>query len=188
MALPFAPIVYAVGAAALGAAGGIAVERVINPGATREEYVVAGAVGAIPGAGLGIKGGLAGVQNLNRFRKMLKAGQIPNVKTGALILAHKGTRFPYASGRPLVVPVIMGGAVQYIATAAYGKLTQSRGGEHTASSGTPVTRKSRRGPSAQKRSKRKSKTKKSREAMTPRQQYYRRLRDEDYWTDYGAQE
>jgi hypothetical protein len=145
------PIVAYVGAAAAGAVGGIIVERIINPGASTQDYVVAGATGAVPGAGLGIKGGLAGAKQLNRFRKLRKYGMIPDKKTGALILAQKGTRFPYASGRPLVVPVVMGGAVQYIATAAYGKLTQSRGVEHTASSGTTRTsvRKSMRGPSAQ---------------------------------------
>ena len=145
------PIIAYVGAAAAGAAGGIIVERIINPGATRAEYVAAGAVGAIPGAGLGAKGAVVGIKQLNRFRKMLKGKHIPNVMTGALILGQKGTKFPYASGRPLVQPVIMGGTVSYIATAAYGKLIQSRGGEHTASSGTPATRKSMRGPSAQKR-------------------------------------
>ena len=164
------PIVAYVGAAAAGAAGGIIVERIINPSATRAEYVAAGAVGAIPGAGLGMKGGMVGLKQLNRFRKLVKRGRIPNVKTGALILAQKGSRFPYASGRPLVQPVIMGGAVSYIATAAYGKLTQSRGGEHTASSGTPVTRTSRRGPSAQKRSRRGRK----------QTRYFRR--DEDRYT------
>ena len=143
------PLIAIIGSAAAGAVGGIVVERIINPGATRAEYVAAGAVGAIPGAGLGAKGLMVGGKQLNRFRKLLKRGRIPDVKTGALILTQKGSKFPYASGRPLLQPVIMGGAVSYIATAAYGKLTQSRGGEHTASSGTPVTRKSMRGPSAQ---------------------------------------
>ena len=164
------PIIAIVGSAAAGAVGGILVERIINPSATRAEYVAAGAVGAIPGAGLGAKGALVGVKQLNRFRKLVKRGRIPNVKTGALILAQKGSRFPYASGRPLVQPVILGGAVSYIATAAYGKLTQSRGGEHTASSGTPVTRKSMRGPSAQKRKGRRK---------TP----VRRRDEEEYWID-----
>jgi hypothetical protein len=164
------PIVAYVGAAAAGAVGGIVVERIINPSATRAEYVAAGAVGAIPGAGLGVKGGMVGLKQLNRFRKLIKRGRIPDVKTGALILTQKGLRFPYASGRPLVQPVIMGGAVSYLATAAYGKLTQSRGGEHTASSGTPVTRTSRRGPSAQKRSRRGRK----------QTRYFRR--DEDRYT------
>ena len=150
------PIVAYVGAAAAGAVGGIIVERIINPSATRAEYVAAGAVGAIPGAGLGMKGGMVGLKQLNRFRKLVKRGRIPNVKTGALILTQKGSRFPFASGRPLVQPVIMGGAVSYIATAAYGKLIQSRGGEHTASSGTPVTRTTRRGPSAQRSKKTRS--------------------------------
>jgi hypothetical protein len=167
------PIVAYVGAAAAGAVGGIIVERIINPGASTQDYVVAGATGAVPGAGLGIKGGLAGAKQLNRFRKLRKAGMIPDKRTGALILAQKGTKFPYASGRPLVQPVIMGGAVQYIATAAYGR-AMSRGGEHTASSGTPrtSTRKSMRGPSAQK-SKRRSR-------IGSRRQYFRR--DEERYT------
>ena len=146
------PIVAYVGAAAAGAVGGIIVERIINPGASGAEYAAAGAMGAIPGAGLGVRSGLAGAKQLNRYRKLRKAGVIPDRKTGATILMQKGTKFPYASGRPLVQPVIIGGAVQYIATAAYGR-AMSRGGEHTASSGTPgvSTRKSMRGPSAQKR-------------------------------------
>jgi hypothetical protein len=144
------PIVAYVGAAAAGAVGGIIVERIINPSATGADYAAAGAMGAIPGAGLGLRSGLAGAKQLNRFRKLRKAGMIPDKRTGALILSQKGTKFPYASGRPLVQPVIIGGAVQYIATAAYGR-AMSRGGEHTASSGTPVTRKSMRGPSAQRK-------------------------------------
>ena len=82
------PIIAYVGAAAAGAAGGIIVERIINPGATHAEYAAAGAVGAIPGAGLGIKGGLVGFKQLNRFRKMVKGKHIPNVMTGALILTQ----------------------------------------------------------------------------------------------------
>jgi hypothetical protein len=146
------PIVAYVGAAAAGAVGGVIVEKIINPGASDAELIAAGAIGAIPGAGLGVKSGLAGVKQLNRFRKLRKAGMIPDRRTGAIILTQKGTKFPYASGRPLVQPVILGGTVQYIVTAAYGR-AQSRGGEHTASSGTPrtSTRKSMRGPSAQAR-------------------------------------
>ena len=149
------PIVALIGSAAAGAVGGVIVERLINPGATGAEYVAAGAVGAIPGAGLGAKSLLVGGKQLNRFRKLVKRGRIPDVKTGALILAQKGSRFPYASGRPLLQPVIMGGAVSYIATAAYGKLIQSRGGQHTASSRMARTkaRKTMRGPSAQKSAK-----------------------------------
>jgi hypothetical protein len=170
------PIVAYVGAAAAGAVGGIIVERIINPGATRQDYVVAGVTGAVPGAGLGVKGGLAGAKQLNRFRKLRKFGMIPDRKTGAVILLQKGTKFPYASGRPLVQPVIMGGAVQYIATAAYGK-AMSRGGQHTASSGRPGTkaRKSMRGPSAQKKRKK-----------SDFKRYLRRHEDEEYMRYYDA--
>ena len=147
-----APLVaYATGAA-LGAAGGVVTERILNPGATQAEYFAAGAVGAIPGAGLSLKGGVIGMKQLNRFRKLVQKGRIPNAVTGLAVLSSKGTRFPFASGRPLFQPIIMGGAVSYIATTAYGNLTQSSGGEQVIKRrGTPITRKTMRGRSAKTR-------------------------------------
>ena len=140
--------VYAgyVAGAAIGAAGGVAVEFVLSRGqADRDDYVVAGTIGALPG-GLGARGMLNLGSKLSKLRYFKReAGD--RLATIGMAVVHPSSRIFLG---PEIVGITSGVAAGYTVGQLYDHY-KSRGGEHTShSSGTPVAEPSISGLSAKK--------------------------------------
>ena len=121
-----------VAGAAIGAAGGVAVEFVLSRGqADRGDYVVAGTVGALPG-GLGAKGILNLGQKLSKLRYFsYSAGD--RLATIGMGVVHPSSKMFLGSE---IVGITSGVAAGYAVGQLHDHFT-SRGGEHTSRSGTP---------------------------------------------------
>ena len=147
MALPLVPILYAVG----GAAAGVGIGHVARGGKSTQQQVVSDAVlGALP-VGLGLGGAVKLGKNVSKLRHYRRG--VDTLSDIPLVLLH-----PHSSA--YVGPQLRAIASGYAAGIAVGHLSQrfvadmnkkskSRGGQHTASGGRPVVRKTMRGPSAQ---------------------------------------
>ena len=150
MALPLVPIIYAVG----GAAAGVGIGHVARGGRSTKRQVVSDAVlGALP-VGLGLGGAAKLGKNVSKVRYYRRGVDTMTDIPLALMHPHSAAYIGpqlraiasgYAAGRVV-------GHLSQRFVADMNKKSQSRGGEHTASSRTPVARKSMRGPSAQRRS------------------------------------
>ena len=133
-----------VAGAAIGAAGGVAVEYVLSRGqADRDDYVVAGTVGALPG-GLGAKGIIKLGQKLSKLRYFsYSAGD--RLATIGMGVVHPSSKMFLG---PEIVGITSGVAAGYTVGQLHDHF-KSRGGEHTSRSGTPIAGTSTPGPSAQ---------------------------------------
>lgn len=169
------------GAVALGAAAGVAVEYVFARGKPTTKEIATGAVlGALP-VGLTARSAVKGVstvRSLHKFGRHYQPGVMKYSDKVIMAALTKPGKWPYMSLRPQIRAVGSGAAASAGANIGY-DLLMSRGGEHTSRSGTPQTRKGKAGkstpgPSAQKplpkwfKKKGSRKVKKARAKRSPR--------------------
>lgn len=149
MAFPLVPILYAAG----GAAAGVGIGHLARGGKSTRQQVVGDAVlGALP-VGLGLGGAVKLGKNVSKIRYYRRGvdtmADIPLVLMHPHSAAYIGPQVrAIASGYGAGIAV---GHLSQRFVADMNKKSQSRGGEHTASSRTPGARKSMRGPSAQRK-------------------------------------
>ncbi len=110
-----------IAAVAASAAGGVAMEYLIQRGKpTKKEIVLGGAVGAIPGIGLGIKGGLKLGGKVGRIAQLTASSKrFKDLRTIALGAVHPGTPV-YLTGH--ISRFVAGAAAQAVLGMAYDRI------------------------------------------------------------------
>lgn len=152
MALPLAPVVYAVG----GAAAGVVTGHVLRGGESTERQIAADAMlGALP-VGLGLRGATQLASAASKLRYFSRAAG-DRLRHIPMYFTHPGSAMYIG---PQMQAIATGIAAGHVVTHLSHRLfsdqnnkSMSRGVEHTASSGTTgeSARKSMRGPSAQRK-------------------------------------
>ena len=136
MALPLVPIIYAVG----GAAAGVGIGHVARGGKSTKQQVVGDAVlGALP-VGLGLGGAVKLGKNVSKVRYYRRGVDTMTDIPLALMHPHSAA-YIGPQVRAIASGYAAGIAVGHLSqrfVADMNKKSQSRGGEHTASSRTPL--------------------------------------------------
>jgi hypothetical protein len=150
MALPLAPIIYAVG----GAAAGVVAGHVLRGGESSERQIAADAMlGALP-VGLGLRGATQLASKGSKLRYFNRAAG-DRFRDIPMYFTHPGSAMYIGPQmRAIASGIAAGHAVTHLSYRLFSdrnKKSMSRGGQHTASSrmARSKARKSMRGPSAQ---------------------------------------